>query len=168
MCVPPPSSLSASHEHGVQWPLLLPVNTFCLLTLEIVAKTRTQLNRHLPTEKKLPWPPFGRQWYAGCTTLIVGNSIKAGVRMSPLRPSSKSETADKREKSHRTIPSLCDLAQSLCLIRWIGAPAHRAYNQVSSPSILISPSSQVLMGRSRVPARSSRDLALGSLNRSWR
>ncbi|KAI9694293.1 MAG: hypothetical protein M1820_009052 [Bogoriella megaspora] len=44
------------------------------------AKTRTQLNRRLPDGKKLPWPPFGSQWYAGCTTLIIGNSIKAGVR----------------------------------------------------------------------------------------
>ena len=44
------------------------------------AKTRTQLNRRLADGKKLPWPPFGAQWYAGCTTLIIGNSIKAGVR----------------------------------------------------------------------------------------
>ncbi|KAL2163825.1 hypothetical protein VTH06DRAFT_5884 [Thermothelomyces fergusii] len=44
------------------------------------AKTRTQLNRKLPDGKKLPWPPFGRQWYAGCTTLIIGNSAKAGIR----------------------------------------------------------------------------------------
>jgi hypothetical protein len=44
------------------------------------AKTRTQLNRRLPDSKRLPWPPFGRQWYAGCTTLIIGNSLKAGIR----------------------------------------------------------------------------------------
>ena len=44
------------------------------------AKTRTQLNRRLPDAKKLPWPPFGAQWYAGCTTLIIGNSLKAGIR----------------------------------------------------------------------------------------
>ncbi|KAI7158911.1 hypothetical protein D0869_15928 [Hortaea werneckii] len=44
------------------------------------AKTRTQLNSRLPTGQKLPWPTFGPQWYAGCTTLIIGNSIKAGVR----------------------------------------------------------------------------------------
>jgi len=44
------------------------------------AKTRTQLNRRLPDGKKLPWPPFGRAWYAGCTTLIIGNSLKAGIR----------------------------------------------------------------------------------------
>ncbi|KAG9528960.1 hypothetical protein KCU79_g23183, partial [Aureobasidium melanogenum] len=44
------------------------------------AKTRSQLNRRLAEGKKLPWPPFGSQWYAGCTTLIIGNSIKAGVR----------------------------------------------------------------------------------------
>ncbi|KAG4443237.1 hypothetical protein IFR05_001280 [Cadophora sp. M221] len=44
------------------------------------AKTRTQLNQRLGNEKKLPWPRFGAPWYAGCTTLIVGNSIKAGVR----------------------------------------------------------------------------------------
>ncbi|QKX64411.1 uncharacterized protein TRUGW13939_11585 [Talaromyces rugulosus] len=44
------------------------------------AKTRTQLNHRLPDSKKLPWPPFGSQWYAGCTTLIIGNSLKAGIR----------------------------------------------------------------------------------------
>ncbi|KAH9890771.1 putative tricarboxylate transporter mitochondrial carrier protein [Xylariomycetidae sp. FL2044] len=44
------------------------------------AKTRTQLNRRLADGQKLPWPPFGRQWYAGCTTLIVGNSAKAAIR----------------------------------------------------------------------------------------
>lgn len=49
-----------------------------------VAKTRSQLNRRLPDGKKLGWPPFGRQWYAGCTTLIIGNSLKAGIRTSPL------------------------------------------------------------------------------------
>lgn len=47
-----------------------------------VAKTRTQLNRRLPEGKKLPWPAFGAQWYAGCTTLVVGNSAKAGIRAS--------------------------------------------------------------------------------------
>lgn len=44
------------------------------------AKTRTQLNQRLATGQKLPWPPFGAQWYAGCTTLIIGNSAKAGIR----------------------------------------------------------------------------------------
>ncbi|RMZ82301.1 hypothetical protein DV738_g1813, partial [Chaetothyriales sp. CBS 135597] len=45
------------------------------------AKTRSQLNRHLPDSKKLPWPAFpSKEWYAGCTTLIIGNSIKAAVR----------------------------------------------------------------------------------------
>ncbi|KAK3492093.1 tricarboxylate transport protein [Neurospora hispaniola] len=44
------------------------------------AKTRTQLNRKLAEGQKLPWPPFGAQWYAGCTTLIIGNSLKAGIR----------------------------------------------------------------------------------------
>ena len=44
------------------------------------AKTRTQLNQRLPSAQKLPWPPFGQQWYAGCTTLIIGNSLKAGIR----------------------------------------------------------------------------------------
>ncbi|PHH74328.1 hypothetical protein CDD80_3167 [Ophiocordyceps camponoti-rufipedis] len=48
--------------------------------VEIVAKTRSQLNRRLAAGQKLPWPPFGKQWYAGCTTLIVGNSAKAGIR----------------------------------------------------------------------------------------
>jgi solute carrier family 25 (mitochondrial citrate transporter), member 1 len=45
------------------------------------AKTRSQLNRNLPDAKKLPWPRFpSKEWYAGCTTLIIGNSLKAGVR----------------------------------------------------------------------------------------
>lgn len=45
------------------------------------AKTRSQLNRRLPDAQKLPWPRFpSKEWYAGCTTLIIGNSIKAGVR----------------------------------------------------------------------------------------
>jgi len=44
------------------------------------AKTRTQLNRRLAHGQKLPWPPFGVQWYAGCTTLVIGNSLKAGIR----------------------------------------------------------------------------------------
>lgn len=44
------------------------------------AKTRSQLNRKLPDGQKLPWPPFGKQWYAGCTTLIIGNSAKAAIR----------------------------------------------------------------------------------------
>nr|OQO31951.1 hypothetical protein B0A51_00292 [Rachicladosporium sp. CCFEE 5018] len=44
------------------------------------AKTRIQLNSRLSAAKKVPFPPFGAQWYAGCTTLIIGNSIKAGVR----------------------------------------------------------------------------------------
>jgi solute carrier family 25 (mitochondrial citrate transporter), member 1 len=44
-------------------------------------KTRSQLNRRLPDSKKLPWPRFpSKEWYAGCTTLIIGNSLKAGVR----------------------------------------------------------------------------------------
>lgn len=46
------------------------------------AKTRTQLNRRLAEGQKLPWPKFGPQWYAGCTTLIIGNAIKAGVRFT--------------------------------------------------------------------------------------
>ncbi|PPJ55600.1 hypothetical protein CBER1_03719 [Cercospora berteroae] len=44
------------------------------------AKTRTQLNSRLAPGQKVAFPPFGPQWYAGCTTLIIGNSIKAGVR----------------------------------------------------------------------------------------
>ena len=47
---------------------------------DTVAKTRTQLNRRLPDGQKLGFPPFGKAWYAGCTTLIVGNSLKAGIR----------------------------------------------------------------------------------------
>ncbi|TQS38381.1 hypothetical protein Golomagni_01110 [Golovinomyces magnicellulatus] len=48
--------------------------------VEIVAKTRIQLNRRLKESSKLPWPPFGKAWYAGCTTLIIGNSLKAGIK----------------------------------------------------------------------------------------
>ncbi|KAJ9647027.1 hypothetical protein H2201_007196 [Coniosporium apollinis] len=66
------------------------------------AKTRTQLNRRLPDGKKLPWPPFGKQWYAGCTTLIVGNSIKAGIRFVAF-DTYKSLLAD--EKGHVSGPS---------------------------------------------------------------
>lgn len=54
----------------------------------LVAKTRSQLNRKLPDGKKLPWPKFGPQWYAGCTSLIIGNSFKAGIRESLIGPSS--------------------------------------------------------------------------------
>ncbi len=44
-------------------------------------KTRSQLNRRLPDAKKVPWPPFpSKDWYTGCTTAIIGNSVKAGVR----------------------------------------------------------------------------------------
>ncbi|KAK7943873.1 tricarboxylate transporter mitochondrial carrier protein [Apiospora aurea] len=50
--------------------------------VEIFAKTRSQLNRKLAEGKKLPWPPFGKQWYAGCTTLIIGNSAKAAIRFA--------------------------------------------------------------------------------------
>lgn len=53
-----------------------------------VAKTRSQLNRRLPDGKKLPWPKFGPQWYAGCTSLIIGNSFKAGIRESSIDPGS--------------------------------------------------------------------------------
>jgi solute carrier family 25 citrate transporter 1 len=44
------------------------------------------LNRRLATDAKLPWPPFGTAWYAGCTTLIIGNSLKAGIRTLPHPP----------------------------------------------------------------------------------
>lgn len=55
--------------------------------MHVVAKTRTQLNRRLPDGQKLPWPPFGKAWYAGCTTLIIGNSLKAGISMFLLNAS---------------------------------------------------------------------------------
>ena len=51
-----------------------------LIDTHAVAKTRIQLNRNLPAEKQLGWPKFGRQWYAGCSTLVIGNSLKAGIR----------------------------------------------------------------------------------------
>ena len=38
------------------------------------------MNKNLSAEKKLGWPKFGREWYAGCSTLVIGNSIKAGIR----------------------------------------------------------------------------------------
>lgn len=46
---------------------------------DLVAKTQAQLNQRLAKAQKLPWPKFGAEWYAGCTALIIGNSIKAGV-----------------------------------------------------------------------------------------
>ncbi|KAJ5601457.1 hypothetical protein N7510_010991, partial [Penicillium lagena] len=47
------------------------------------AKTRSQLNRHLPNSRKLPWPTFpSKEWYAGCTTLIAGNALKAAIRFT--------------------------------------------------------------------------------------
>lgn len=42
------------------------------------------MNRRLADSAKLPWPPFGSAWYAGCTTLIIGNSLKAGISKSIL------------------------------------------------------------------------------------
>ncbi|CAB10116.1 Citrate transporter [Schizosaccharomyces pombe] len=43
------------------------------------AKTRLQLYRNVEgTKAKLP--PFGLEWYRGCSTVIVGNSLKAAVR----------------------------------------------------------------------------------------
>jgi len=59
-----------------------------------VAKTRIQLNRRLAEGQKLPWPPFGRQWYAGCTTLIIGNSAKAGIRTYPAQLNAQWRDAD--------------------------------------------------------------------------
>lgn len=48
------------------------------------AKTRAQLNRHLPQSQKLPFPPFpSKEWYTGCTTLIVGNAVKAATSELP-------------------------------------------------------------------------------------
>ncbi|VUC32183.1 unnamed protein product [Clonostachys rosea] len=45
------------------------------------AKTRAQLNQRLPSSQKLKWPPFpSTEWYTGCTTLIIGNAIKAATR----------------------------------------------------------------------------------------
>lgn len=61
-----------------------------------VAKTRTQLNRRLPDAAKLPWPPFGKAWYAGCTTLIIGNSLKAGISTSPSFHLFSREDADRK------------------------------------------------------------------------
>ncbi|KAH8428903.1 uncharacterized protein LDX57_006577 [Aspergillus melleus] len=44
------------------------------------AECTVSTDPRLHDSKKLPWPPFGKQWYAGCTTLIIGNSLKAGIR----------------------------------------------------------------------------------------
>lgn len=79
----------ASSNNISSWMYVKNISLLLLLTkpppnLHIVAKTRTQLNRRLPDGKKLPWPPFGKQWYAGCTTLIIGNSLKAGIRRLPM------------------------------------------------------------------------------------
>lgn len=44
------------------------------------AKTRSQLNRRLAGKgEKLPWPKFGKEWYAGCTTAVIGNSVKRAL-----------------------------------------------------------------------------------------
>ncbi|KAH7379065.1 MC family mitochondrial carrier protein [Cadophora sp. MPI-SDFR-AT-0126] len=44
------------------------------------AKTRSQLNRQLPASQALGWPKFpSREWYVGCTTMVVGNAVKGGV-----------------------------------------------------------------------------------------
>ena len=43
-------------------------------------KTIKQLNKRLPAGKKEPIPPFGKQWYTGCSTTITGNALKAAVR----------------------------------------------------------------------------------------
>ncbi|KAI3400371.1 hypothetical protein diail_3388 [Diaporthe ilicicola] len=73
--LPPPSPLrsilAGSLAGGIEISITYPAE---------FAKTRTQLNRRLAEGQKLPWPPFGSQWYAGCTTLIIGNSAKAGIR----------------------------------------------------------------------------------------
>jgi hypothetical protein len=61
------------------------------------AKTKSQLNRRLGAGEKLPWPKFGREWYAGCTTAVVGNSVKAGVRTY----SHSSHRGDGRHKAMR-------------------------------------------------------------------
>lgn len=66
----------------VYHPSAATASTSLILTAFPVAKTRSQLNRRLAEGKKLPFPPFGSQWYAGCTTLIIGNAIKAGVRFT--------------------------------------------------------------------------------------
>lgn len=62
------------------------IQTRRLTAVNPVAKTRTQLNRRLPDAQKLGWPPFGKAWYAGCTTLIIGNSLKAGIRTKLSAP----------------------------------------------------------------------------------
>jgi hypothetical protein len=51
------------------------------------AKTRSQLNRRLPASQALGWPRFpSREWYTRCTTMIVGNAVKAGVREYLITP----------------------------------------------------------------------------------
>ncbi|GAO46425.1 hypothetical protein G7K_0656-t1 [Saitoella complicata NRRL Y-17804] len=42
------------------------------------AKTSYQLRDSGDGKPRLP--PFGKQWYTGCSTVIIGNSIKAAVR----------------------------------------------------------------------------------------
>ncbi|OGM47379.1 tricarboxylate transporter [Aspergillus bombycis] len=46
------------------------------------AKTHSQLNRRLGESAKLPWPPFGREWYTGCTSAIIGNAAKVAIRFT--------------------------------------------------------------------------------------
>lgn len=79
---PDPNSHSSFSTLGTR--LLFSPDPELIGALIPVAKTRTQLNRRLAEGQKLPWPPFGKQWYAGCTTLIIGNSLKAGIRAYTL------------------------------------------------------------------------------------
>lgn len=51
-----------------------------LIALFPVAKTHSQLNRRLGASAKVPRPPFGLSWYAGCPSAIAGNAAKVAVR----------------------------------------------------------------------------------------
>ncbi|OLL22174.1 putative mitochondrial carrier [Neolecta irregularis DAH-3] len=47
----------------------------------IFAQARLQLdNLDRKQGKGAKLPPFGREWYVGCSTVMVGNALKAGIR----------------------------------------------------------------------------------------
>jgi hypothetical protein len=110
-----------------------------------VAKTRSQLNRRLAEGQKLPWPPFGKQWYAGCTTLIIGNSAKAGIRTLPslsviLKAGAKSNCATRLRRIRSIQEYACrrrrQIVRSTNGPRWlwswsdgiiVGCDAHREH-----------------------------------------
>jgi hypothetical protein len=55
---------------------------FCIrafLTVRVDSREDQDTAQPTITGQQEAWPPFGKAWYAGCTTLIIGNSLKAGI-----------------------------------------------------------------------------------------